>query len=259
VREKFAAYNGQKAALKRELREAVVANEGVRFAERTRAFEALADQQWPHLVTLEQTAEEIRRLLPFKLEVAPPPPPPWIPAGILEMIRSYNEDRDTYFAELRARTDAAAKSVPGIDPTATLDERVQQQREYVRRQTEARRRATLDFQEQNAARYESLERRYNVIREALTVVAEKQSDRKTGRALDADTLLRQYGASMEEFNTFGRESAIYTNYRIAMLHPGLSPEQRRLLLGYALVGLAQPLPHGELIPRRNATRPYPSW
>jgi hypothetical protein len=52
---------------------------------------------------------------------------------------------------------------------------------------------------------------------------------------------------------------IYTNYRIAMLQPGLSPEQRRLLFGYALIGLAQPLPHGEPMPQRNATRPYPSW
>ena len=91
------------------------------------------------------------------------------------------------------------------------------------------------------------------------MVAEKQVDRKTGRPLNAETLLRQRAASMEEFDTFGRAAVIYTNYRIAMLQPGLSPEQRRLLFGYALVGLAQPLPHGELMPRRNATRPYPSW
>ena len=104
------------------------------------------------------------------------------------------------------------------------------------------------------------QRLYDELRgEGLTVVAEKQTDRKTGRPLDAETLLRQYAVSMEEFNTYGRESAIYTNYRVAMLQPGLSPEQRRLFLGYALVGLAQPLPSGELLPRREARRPYPSW
>jgi hypothetical protein len=138
------------------------------------------------------------------------------------------------------------------------DERVQQQREFAVRQAEARREATVEFQRQHEARFADLSQRHAAIRQGLTLVAEKQVDPKTGRALDADTLLRQYGASMEQFNTFGRESAIYTNYRTAMFQPGLSPEQRRLLFGYALIGLAQPLPPGELMPLRNATRPYPS-
>jgi hypothetical protein len=53
---------------------------------------------------------------------------------------------------------------------------------------------------------------------------------------------------MERFDTFGRDEVIYRGYRMAMLMPGLSPEQRRLLFGAALVGLAQPLPHGEYLP-----------
>ena len=184
---------------------------------------------------------------------------PWIPAGLMESIRSYNEDRDTYFGELRQRVERAMAQVPRPPFNASPDERVQKQREYVVAQNEARRQATLEFQEQTKERFAQLEQRYKAIREMLSVVAEKQTDRKTGRPLDAETLLRQYGAAMEEFNTFGRESAIYANYRIAMLQPGLSPEQRRLFFGYALIGLAQPLPHGELMPQRNATQPYPSW
>ena len=41
-----------------------------------------------------------------------------------------------------------------------------------------------------------------------------------------------------------------------MLQPGLSPEQRRLLFGYALGGLAQPLPFGEFMPLSSAKRPF---
>ena len=178
---------------------------------------------------------------------------------MLETIRLYNEDRDTYFGEMRHRMETAAAQVPRPDPNAKGDERVQQQRDYGDRRAEARQQATREFQQQHLERFAELEQRYKGIRQALTVVAEKQTDRKTGRALDADALLREYAASMAEFDTFGRAAVIYTNYRIAMLQPGLSPEQRRLLFGYALVGLAQPLPHGELMPRRNAKKPYPSW
>jgi hypothetical protein len=40
-----------------------------------------------------------------------------------------------------------------------------------------------------------------------------------------------------------------------MLMPGLSPEQRRLLFGFARVGLAQPLPAGEPLP--TGSQPVP--
>jgi hypothetical protein len=259
LREKIGVYNGQKSALKRELRETIIAQENATPAARTRAFELLADKQWPHFGIMEGLAEEIRGLLGSSFELSAPSPPPWIPAGMLTTIRSYNEDRDSYFGELRQTMETAMSLVPRPDLNVSGDERVQVQREYAAQRTEARQRAMKEFQRHSADRFAELEQRYKAIREALTIVAEKQTDRKTGRPLDAEALLREYAASMEEFDTFGRAAVIYTNYRIAMLQPGLSPEQRRLLFGYALIGLAQPLPHGELMPRRNAKHPYPSW
>jgi hypothetical protein len=259
LREKIAAFNTQKATLKRELRETVVAYDGATATVRDQAFESLADRQWPHFGMLETLAEDIRRLLATRFELTAPPAPPWIPVGFLDTIRSYNEDRDSYFGELRHRVESAERMIQKPDQNVALDERVQRQRDYLDRRAQARRQAALEFQEANAARFAALEERYRGIRESLTLIAEKQTDRRTGRALDADTLLRQYAASMAEFETFGRAAVIYTNYRTAMLQPGLSPEQRRLLFGYAQVGLAQPLPHGELMPRRDAKRPYPSW
>ena len=259
LREKLAAYNGQKAALKRELRATVVEQDRSTAAERDRAFEQLADRQWPHLGILEEMAEEIRGLLASHFEVSAPAAPPWLPAGLLDAIHAYHEDRASFLGELKHRVQAAEAAIARPDLNAGLDERVQRQREYMDRVAVAREAAAREFQEQHAARFAALESRHDQIRVSLGVVAEKQVDPATGRPLDADTLLRRYSASMEEFDLYGRETVIYANYRTAMLQPGLSPEQRRLLFGYALMGLAQPLPHGELMPRRNATRPYPSW
>jgi hypothetical protein len=259
LREKVGAYNGRKAELKRELRETIVACEGKSASERTSTFEALGDRQWPELRNLEELAEEIRRLLAVGFEVKPPPAPPWLPAGMMQTILSYNDDRDTYFGELKRYADQAVAMVSRDDAAASSDDRVQQDRDFAARRAETRRIAVLEFQERHRVRFLSLEQRYKMIREALAVVAEKQTDRKTGRPLDADALLRQHGASMAEFETFGRETTIYSHYRIAMFQPGLSPEQRRLLFGYALVGLAQGLPGGEVMPKRSAPRPFPSW
>ena len=258
AREKFGTYNRLKADLKRELRETVTAHDAAPAARRSAAFAALAERQWPHFGELERLADELRLLLGARLDVSPPPAPPWLPAGLIESIHSYNEDRDSYFGEMRLQWERAAEAVPRPESADNEDERLRRQQDFAARQAIARRVATTLFQEKHGLRYAELQRRYRAIREGLTVVAEKQVDPTTGRPLDADALLRRHGASMDEFATFGRETAIYTNYRLAMLQPGLSPEQRRLLFGYALVALAQPLPYGEFMPRRTGSRPVPS-
>jgi hypothetical protein len=259
LREQAGRYNSEKARIKRELRETIGASDGKSAGERARIFDELAERQWPQLRELDELADGIRRLLRPGFEVATPPAPPWMPAGLIQEIRSYNEDRDTFFGELKNYTDAAVAMVEPRAPKGSADERTQQQREHASRQAETRRWAVAEFRQQHMARFRALEQRYKEIRDTLAVVAEKQIDRKTGRPLDPDTLLRQYSAAMAEFDTFGREVAIYTHYRRAMLQPGLSPEQRRLLFGYAVAGLAQPLPSGEIMPRLGASAPYPSW
>jgi hypothetical protein len=256
LREKIGLFNRRKVALKNELHDTIIALDREGAAQRAQAFEALADRQWPALVELEQLADEIRVELAVRLAPVAPPAPPWIPAGLIEMIHRYNEDRDTYFGELKVAMDTAIGLVPR--PANDTPDAEREQAEFRSRQEQARRQAVADFQRVHAARFAQLELRYKTIRQTLAVAAEKQTDRKTGLPLNADNLLRAHAASMEEFNTFGRESAIYTHYRIAMLQPGLSPEQRRLLFTFAVAGLAQPLPYGEPMPVREAKRPYPA-
>ncbi len=251
VREKLGLYNGRKAALKRDLLETVVAQDDAGATERTAAFEALADRQWPEIVALENLAEEMRTELAGRFAPIPPPAPPWVPPELFEAIRSYNSDREVYFTEMKILSDNAVAQVPRPE---SGDEAAERQFHALR--AAAHRREVQDYQQRNAERYAKLEARYNAIRESLAIIAKNQVDRKTGKPLSADTLLRTHATVMAEFDVFGRESVIYAHYRIAMLQPGLSPEQRRLLFGYALGGLAQPLPFGEFMPLSSAKRPF---
>ena len=253
LRERLGAYNGRKAALKRELHDTVIEQDRAGGSSRASAFEALADKQWPEIVALEQLAEEMRPELSGRLTPAPPPAPPWVPARLIEEIHRYNADREVFFEEMKSHAENAALQVP---PTDADDEGGASR--FRAKQVEARRAAMNEFRRLKADRYDKLELRYKGIRESLAIIAQNQVDPKTGQPLNADNLLRVHSASLAEFDTFGRESVLYTHYRVAMLQPGLSPEQRRLLFGYAIMGLAQPLPNGEVMPQSSAKRPYAS-
>jgi hypothetical protein len=172
-------------------------------------------------------------------------------------IQAYNEDRDTYFGELRHRIREAVTRIPRPARSGSSDEDIQREQDFLAQQAEARREATLSFQQEHGERYQVLEQRYKAIRAALEIIARTATDEKTGRRLDIEALLRQHAASLAEFDGFGRAVAIYAHYRLAMLQPGLSPEQRRLLFSYALTGLAQPLPYGEPLPPGSAKYPLP--
>jgi hypothetical protein len=253
VRAQLAAFNGRKAALKRELHDTVIAQDRTGAAERAAACAALADRQWPEIVALEQLAEEIRRELAARLAPTPPPAPPWVPAKLFDEINAYNADREVFYTELKILSEDAAGQI--ASPYVAGEDAEAAARDLAARRNEARRAAMRDYMQRNAGRFAKLEARYQAIRASLAAVAAGQIDRKTGQPLSADTLLRTHSAALAEFDTFGRESVIYTHYRLAMLQPGLSPEPRRLLFGYAQMGLAQPLPFGEFMPRSSAKRP----
>ena len=59
-----------------------------------------------------------------------------------------------------------------------------------------------------------------------------------------DDLLRDFEEARQEQETWAK----YRDYRDAVLAPGLSPAQRRLLFDAAVEQLALPLPAGEAAP-----------
>jgi hypothetical protein len=245
----FARFNGEKSALKAELRELVLARDNAPARERTAAFEALAERQWSRLRDLDKLAEEIR------VELARLPVPrlhaaPHIPEPLLERIEVYNTDRRQFIEEFHeALRDAmAAVRPPPTNSPLTPEERTQRGQTLAERRASARLLAAEEFRVKTLERFEEMRHRFERIQAELGVLATGQFDRETGQPHTAETLLRAYSTAMERFEAFGREEVIYRGYRLAVLMPGLSPEQRRLLFGAALVGLAQPLPSGEPMP-----------
>ena len=242
-------FNREKTALKQELLDVVLANDHRPADERTTVFSNLADAQWPRLIELEKLAEEIRLLLAETPTVALSAPP-HIPPGLMARIQEYNHDRGKFIQEFEQtmRTASSMVPVPRIDPKMPEDARVQHARKLAEDRAALRARVAQKFQEDTRERFEAMRVRFDAIQSDLALVAAGQFDPETGRPLTPETLLRNYTSAMERFDTFGREEVIYRGYRTAMRMPGLSPEQRRLLFGAALVGLAQPLPYGEYLP-----------
>jgi hypothetical protein len=251
---KIGAYNHDKAGLKQELRDAVFEEDKASSNRRTEVFEALADSQRPRLDALASLAEEIRR----GFAVRPRPPPPAaspLPPELLTRIEVYEQDRTTLADELDERIRAII--TPPIEAPASFT-RAESRNWYERLESarsETRKRTTESFQNENRERYDELEQRYDAIYAELAAIAQTKTDPKTGRPLTPETLQRNHNAAMRQFEQLGREEVIYKNYRTASLLPGLSPEQRRLLFGAAVVGLAQALPPGEPMPSSSMMIP----
>lgn len=242
IRAKIAGYNGEREALKGELREAVVASDVLSERARTAALRKLTERQWPRLVALEATAEEIRRAL---AGLPPPPPPklpPPLPQELVARIDAYKRDRVALNAELYGQLSGLFRSRSsrggGLpDPAAFRAERS---------------RLIEEFRALHAERYADLERRAAALRNELDTLARVLVDPETGKPTDAAALMRDYNAAMLEFEALGRREVIYSDYETAMLQPGLSVEQRRLLFSAALVRLSQPLPSGRRMPNGEA-------
>ena len=248
---RIARYNGEKAALKAELRALVQHLERDPLADRAAAFARLADEQWPRVSDLEQLADEIRGELAPHFVPTPPARPP-LPSAITAIIETYNGDRDMWYADIRAAMLAAARTF--LPPERALPIGPEEM-EALRRA--AARAAAVRYQEENAARLAALEARYAAIRSALQSIARTTQDPDTGRPLDVDGLLQHHIKTLAKFDEYGRTATMYQHYRVAMLQRGLSPEQRRLLLSHAVVALAQPLPGGEPLPQRSMKQPVP--
>jgi hypothetical protein len=245
---KVGQFNSEKAALKRELLEALIACEKLSEPQRAARFDALGTTQAPRIAALEQQAEEIRR----QLVTLAGEPAPWVPPLSPELrgrIERYNGERNALFADFTAaqiRTERQAGPAPPAFGVPS-EERFQAMREALRRRTEARRQAASDFENLNAERIDVLRARYEKIRDNLAEVARDLKDPRSGRSMTLETLLEAYRVAMQRFDAIGREVAMYERYKLAMLEPGLSPGQRRLLFRAVHAGLAQGLPVGEIV------------
>lgn len=242
---KISDYEREKSALKNELREKVYAEDRANFDFlRSRAFSALDDEQEPRLAALESLAEEIRRGLVQIPGYAQPPAlprvPPSVVAEMIELVRAKQAAQKS--AAVLVRDIRSVISVSRVDATrgpegrARLSVMVNPQD-----RTEAKlkpvREMVARYNEENGARIAAMEQEKVAVREQLIKFVGPLDDGVDAEKAAKDLMDDAYN-SIERREEWIR----YRDYRAAVLEPGLSPEQRRLLYSAGLEALDLPLP-----------------
>jgi hypothetical protein len=221
---KIAAFGAEKTALKAELRTTLYTFDDKGNDERTHVLAQLADRQAPRIAALDELAEDIRHGLADVTDMPGPPAPPALPADLEARISTYRGHKLELLKTLHA---TLASPDSSIRPPAKPNQ-VQEQ--------------VAAFNRENPARFAVLKKEKDGIREALG-----QYMRALGTARDQksiDDLLEEFENSRQKQEVWDK----YRDYKSAVLMPGLSPEQRRLLYDAAVEELALALPGGE-VPR----------
>jgi hypothetical protein len=259
---KVAAFETKKSTLKKELFDVISAQDGATFAfSRTAAVKSLAERQAPALAQLKSLADEIRDGLVQFPGLSPKPPQSPLTPVLTEQTMAIVQARSALQKATREKIDAITAEVPPDYPVAfatTIDSQGVKVR-LVPRVGAGRGRPSPndpllakittrinEVGEEHRQRQEEFNRVIEELRgDVGRVLGQNATPKQIDEALDG---VIRYNAQRE--NTEG-----YRDYRVAVFEPGLSPEQRRILLGGALRKLDLPLAGGE----RQPTRRPASW
>ena len=243
LEQKIQAYLDEKAALKAELREVIYKQDRAFFAfKRVNALKALAEQQAGRLARVEELAEEIRAGLVLLPNPAKPPALP-VPRDVAGRVGRYMNDKAAWQRTMLARQEALRNEFP--------EDRVEfvRQRDSIILQIVANRRSTPEkkakrdvalaelapFNAEQAKGYVALAREKEKLKAELLAIASSLAGRTGHKSIEI--LLTEFSYAFGQQERWER----YADYETAVLQPGLSPEQRRLLFGAALAGLDLPL------------------
>lgn len=246
LQQKIATYTQKKAAIKKEIRD-VLYKEDRRWLSATRnaAVRELAARQAAAIAELDPLAEEIRR----GLEPLPNPAKPAaistnMPSAIADRINKYLDQKSAYQSLLNQKIVELKRRFPtsriefvkmgqgyGIQvvPYRKLkDEDLAKANETVS-QLEG-------FNAEQIRTYVELVKEKLAIRDTLIQSAGSIAPLMTPRIVDL--ILQEYTSTIAVQELWRQ----YQDYEAAVLQPGLSPEQRRILFDAALVKLDQQLP-----------------
>jgi hypothetical protein len=241
---KILAYEKEKSALKQELNDTLKEADDAVFAVfRNRSIKELATRQEARLAALEIMAEDIRRDFAVQPQQPRPPTLPAVAPGLAEQIKTMIKEkrsRPTYLSSMlaavarvvpiqsaRTSKDATGKEVLNIrlNTRGQRPERVQAANQIIRA-----------YQTDSAKRTEALNRQEAAVREAVAGMFRTPAGPDRDR--EVDQFLENYEDTMDRQDLWYR----YDDYRTAVLQPGLSPEQRRLLYDAGITELKLPLP-----------------
>ena len=243
LEQKIQTYQDEKAALKSELREVLYKQDRAFFAfKRVNALKALAEQQAGRLARVEELAEEIRAGLALLPNPAKPPAIP-VPREVAGRVSRYMNEKAVWQRTMLARQEALRNEFP--------EDRVEfvRQRDSLVLQIVANRRSTPEkkakrdvalaelapFNAAQAKGYVTLAREKEKLKAELLAIASSLAGRTGHKSIEILLAEFAYAFSLQE------RWERYADYETAVLQPGLSPEQRRLLFGAALAGLDLPL------------------
>lgn len=251
------AYEKEKAALKRELRNALVELDDIRSDSRvTESLRELAREHEPRLAALEESAEEIRRAAAavWRPDTEDGTVPPDL-AARWEALRTQREELNM---EVVRRVEALrgqlltfvgpfdTKRLPDGRTVASVDVRdVPGTRDFVALTGQPpapwlKAVFKLLKTELDAADAAVAERRASLDEQEAGVL--RDLERISGLPPEmARAALRRHERAQ-------RIRGPHAGYAMAVLEPGLSPEQRRLLFDAAMERLALPLPGGSYFP-----------
>ncbi len=251
VTAKLDAYRDAKAALKAELRAVIYKQDRAFFSfTRTKALRALSELQAPRLAALEVQTEELRQLLAGYPRPSRPPMS-FLPEELNNRISTYLREKQELQRTLVDKLAAIKAEFPthrveysrqgeGYGVEIVTSRRANRGEEA---RVEAIKAQLATFNAEQSRRFSTLTQQKNKIQTDLTQ-AVKAKLKPTGNNVDMDLLLRNFASQFSQQETWQR----YRDYDTAVLEPGLSPEQRRLLYADALVQLDLPLPRGSKSP-----------
>lgn len=252
VAARFAVYQSKKATLKKQLYDAVYAADGG-FSFLHNPLRALAEKQAPAFDELEKIAEEVRRGLSVQATAATTDRSP-LPPALVSRLMGLQQQR------LANQREAATKA-------QALLARVRREplRVNYRFDDDGLKFSVIPYQRGGVSLADK--RTVEKITADFAALAEEYGKRLAALVNERDAIREEAGTVLgtkslatidNALNTAARlalaqESAdAYAEYRTAVFEPGLSVEQRRLLLDGALQRLDLPLPRGELQPTRRA-------
>jgi hypothetical protein len=233
--------------LKKQLRDTLYREDRRWFdSKRVAALRELSVRQAPEFAALDALAEEIRRgLAPLPNPSRPASISSTLPNTISSRVVSYMAKREAYLKAMNERVAELKRQFPtsrvefvkmgnGFGIQLVPNRKLKTDQESMLPQA----RAQLDaFNQQEIDAYVALVNEKEAIRTSLVQAAGAIGPMITPRIVDI--MIREYTSTLTVQELWNQ----YREYDTAVLQPGLSPEQRRLLFGAALMKLDVQIPY----------------
>lgn len=243
---KISAYREKKANILKELRDALYKHDRDFFNfNRRAALHELADKQASEIAALEPLAEDIRRgLAAIPNPNQPAPATKVLPTKVADRINSYMTQRSALLDALNGKVQELKRQFPtsrvetvrmqgGVGVMLVPYRRLSSEDE---RKADAARDQLVAFNQQQVSAYVGLMHEKEAIREALVESAGPLAPIVTPRIVDV--ILLEFASVLQQQEIWNN----YHDYQVAVLQPGLSPEQRRLLFNAGLRKLDLQIP-----------------